>query len=173
MNTLVAMPLRGSAQGQFSRITALPGNAQIVNLKEVQLISDRTYGVLALTGDNSVYQLFGGIQDGTVTATAVTQPLPTIKDIDPELWDTLKVFKDLILEGDDLTNFQIQAFDDSGRAYPDAGTFFRLAPNQHLIRLGGIKSRRLVLLFQHNAKTTAVPQLSMIKLKYDIEGLTV
>jgi hypothetical protein len=166
MDTLVMMPLRGTAQGQFSRVPVLPGNGQVTAMKEIQLVSDRMYGVLALTGDKKVFQLFGGIQDGSLTAVALTQPLPTKGDIEPELWDTTKVFQEIYLDGVDLTNFVITAFDDAGVAYGPWSVY----PNQNSINLGGIRSRQITLQFIHAKPTTLTPELASLNLTFDIVG---
>ncbi len=168
MDTMVAMPLRGAALGQFSRLATLPGNGQIVSLKETQIVATRKYGVIALGGDKNVYQLFGGTQDGTITATAVSQPLPTAADIEPELWDTEKVFRELIVEGTDLTNFQFSFSADGGVTYPWGPT--TIAAGQNSILLGIKAIRRLTIKVTHAAVTTNIPAISLLKLNFDVQG---
>lgn len=167
MDTAIAMPLRGAGIGQFSRLTPLPGNGQVTNFREIQMASSRSYGVVALTGDKKVYQMFGGTQDGTLTATAVTQPLPTPADLpNPYLWDTEKLFRELIVEGQDLPNFSFTATDSNNNNYGP----FTLASGQNLIDLGGIQSRQITITITHSAVTSNVPQISCLKLNYDIVG---
>ena len=167
-DTFVSMPLRSTAAGQFSRITTLPGNGQVQNVREAQLVSNRTYGVLAMTGDKSIWQMFGGTQDGTITATAQTQPLPTAADIQPELWDQLKDFGDLVIEGQDLPNFQVSFIDDAGKVYGPRS----IPAGQHLVRVG-VRSRQLTVQFVHTAATPNVPMISFAKLTYSLVGKTV
>lgn len=170
-DTMVLMPLRGTAQGQFARLPVLPGNGQVVSAKEVQLVSGTPgtggmYGVLCLTGDKKVFQLFAGAQDGSIAATALTQPLPTKGDIEPELWNTTKVFQELYIDGVDLPNYVITAFDDAGVAYGP----WSVLPNQNSIDLGAIRSRQITLQFVHAKQTTLTPELASLNLKFDIIG---
>lgn len=168
LDTIVAMPLRGEAVGQFSRLTTLPGDGQISSMKEVQLSAAGAYAVVALGHDKKVYKMFGGTQDGTLTATAVTQPLPTLNDIEPELWDTDKAFQELILEGADLTNWTVSAGVDGGTTFPYGN--WTLVAGQNLINLGGIEARQLTLKFVHSVAGTGTPALTSFKLSYTILG---
>lgn len=166
----LVMPLRGGSYGMFSRLTNLPGGG-FYNWREVFLNTSRQYGVLGLAQDFGVYRLWGGTQDGTVTATAVTQPLPTPANIPPELWDSDKVFQDLILEGNDLPNYVVTASADGGATFPYGP--WSVAPGQNLITLGGIEARRLTLKFVHSSAPSVpgiTPMLSFLKLTFGILG---
>lgn len=161
----VLMYFLGRSGRGFSRITALPNNANIITLKEIQDPASGDYFLLALTNDAKTYKMFGGTQDGTVMAVAVTQPLPTPSDIPEEYWDTDKSFEYLYVEGQDISNYQISTSLDGGTTFntPQALTKkFRV----------GRRGKSLVIKLTHATVTSNTPLISYMKLSYGIVGLT-
>lgn len=163
-NQILMMTLRsGERASPFSVFkTAL----QYTTIRELPVTSNAgQYGMLALGAEKNLYLLFAGPQDGTLTATAVTQPLPTLADIPGELWNTTKIFRSLWVEGTDLQNFVFFCSRDGGQTFPNGP--FTIAPNQNTIRLG-ITARQLVIKITHSAATTLTPTISYMRLDYDV-----
>jgi hypothetical protein len=158
--------VRNIAQGQgFWRLTALPGGQEVITLKEVQATTGGSTQILALTADKKVWSLFSGTQDGTVTAVAVTQPLPTPSDLDPSLWDTDKVFNEMYVEGVDLANFEVSFSLDQGV------TFNTPQPLTKRFRIG-LRGKSLTIKFTHSVETSTTPLLSFLKVLYNVLGVT-
>jgi hypothetical protein len=174
----------GTSAG-FSLLTALPNppSTGIITLREVQAPSggtgawpkagDGSANIIALTDDANSYILFAGTQDGTITATAVTQPLPMPGDLAPELWNSAKVFRSIYIEGEDLGNYQVffatdRQFDATGlpTGYPWGP--FDIINNK--VDLGGVEAKQIVLKFVHAAASAAgvTPLLTLVVLDYDI-----
>src|SRR5260370_37009512 len=90
-NNLVLLRYTGTTAG-FSLLTALPDppSTEIITLREVQApaggtgawskAGDGNATMMALTDDAKSWILFNGTQDGTIMATAISQPLPTPSD---------------------------------------------------------------------------------------------
>lgn len=173
-NDTVLLRFMGTSKG-FSLLKALPGGALIITLKEVQVPSGGTgswplagngdASIIALTNDKNSYVLFAGAQDGTVVATAITQPLPTPSDIPEEYWDTDKHFDYLYSEGVDLSNFRVSFSLDGGM------TFNIPQPLTKKFKVG-MRGKSLTIKLTHAAATSLTPVISHLKLSYTIEGLT-
>jgi hypothetical protein len=183
-NNNVLLRYMGSSAG-FSLLTSLPNppNTEIITLREVQApiggtglwakAGDGNATMMALTDDAKAYILFAGTQDGTVTATAVTQPLPTPGDLAPELWNSAKIFRSIYVEGEDLGNFQVFYATDH-QLNPD-GTVssfpwgpFSIINNK--VDVGAVEAKQIVLKFVHAAACApgVTPLLTYINIDYDI-----
>jgi len=186
-NDNVLMYYLGRSRG-FSRLVSplVPGGAKIITLKEIQApaggtggwskAGDGDYSMLALTDDARAYILFAGTQDGSLTATAVTQPLPTPADIPPDLWDTKKTFRGAWIEGSDLANFDVYfatdvQFNTDGTVTNFPWGPFKIIGNEVDL---GVSAKQIVLKFVHAKPAGAglTPTISYIDLDYDIEGET-
>ena len=168
----VLMYALGQGRG-FSRLTALPGGAHIITLKEVQDPNTGAYLLLALCDDGNVYNMFSGTQDGTITATAVTQPLPTPADLEPDLWDNDKVFQSLVFEGQDLSNFQVYIATDLQFDATGLPTTYPYGPFSIInseCDIGGIPAKQIVVKLVHSAATAVTPMLSYMSIEYDFKG---
>lgn len=183
-NNYVLMRYMGSTAG-FSLLTSLPNPPAtgIITLREVQApvggtgawakAGDGSANMMALTDDASSYILFAGTQDGTITATAVTQPLPTPADLPLELWDSNKVFRAIWVEGEDLSNFQVYyATDRQLNADGTVASFpwgpFSIINNK--VQMGVATAKRIILKFVHAAAsaTGVTPLITYINIDYDI-----
>jgi hypothetical protein len=173
-NKNVLMYYLGRSKG-FSRLTALPNGKRIITLKEIAVpalvgspfvnAGDGAFYMVALCEDSNVYVLFQGTQDGTVIATAVTQPLPTPKDLPVELWDTDKTFNSMYVEGADITNFMVSFSLDGGLTFNTPRSLTKL------FRIGQ-RGKSLTIKFTHAVASVTTPMLSYVKLWYDVIGNT-
>ena len=161
----------------FPKVSAVPQGIQTV--KEVQFVDpvtgEESLGVLASFQNGKIYQLFGGTQDGSIVATAVTWPLPDLSQLPFELRDTIKIFREIWVEGEDVSNWQI-SWSTDGLPYYLPGTF-TVNPNkvfspprplQNRTQIGA-RGRQIVIKFTHAAATTNTPLLSYMKINYDID----
>jgi hypothetical protein len=184
-NNAVLLRYMGSTAG-FSLLTALPDppSTEIITLREVQApaggsgawakAGDGNATMMALTDDAKSWILFNGTQDGSIIATAITQPLPTPADLPPELWNSNKTFRAIWFEGEDLGNFQI--FIATDRQLNPDGTFssfpwgpFSIINNK--VNLGGIPAaKRIGIKLVHAAASDAgvTPLITYINIDYDI-----
>jgi hypothetical protein len=165
----------------YSKFPVVNGVVQgIVTIKEVQFVDPVTgneaLGVLGSFLDGKVYQLFGGAQDGSVEATAITWPLPDLSQLPFEMRDTMKLFRELWVEGKDLPNFEF-AWSTDGRPYflPNttivnpAKVWSPARPLQNRNQIGA-NGRQIEIMFTHVAPSDVTPLLSYMKINYDIEG---
>jgi hypothetical protein len=168
----------------WSTFSGFPINEESFNklpfttVKEVQFFntteSVELLGVLASCKNGNVYQMWGGTQDGTLTATAVTWPLPDLSQLPFELRDTMKVFRELWVEGEDIPNFYFSWSTDGLPAYVN-GVFnvskqwspLRQLQNRNQM---GADGRQIEIMFVHTAATTNTPLLSYMKINYDIKA---
>jgi hypothetical protein len=154
-----------STYSKFPLVNGVPQG--IVTIKEVQfkdpVTGNEALGVLASFLDGKVYQLFGGTQDGSVFATAITWPLPDLSQLPFELRDTMKVFRELWVEGEDLPGFEFSWSTDYG------ATFSPPRPLQNRNQMGA-SGRQIVIKFTHVVPSEVTPLLSYMKINYDIEG---
>jgi hypothetical protein len=154
----------GRLVSPFTRITSLP--AQFVSLRQVYnplAVSQADSFILVGVGvDGNIYRMFGGTQDGTVMSTIVTQPLPTLEDIEPELWDTNKIFREMYVDGVDLPNFRVSYSGDGGATYPNGP--YPLTPRMRM----GVTAKQLTIKFTHSVASIVTPSITSIKLDYDI-----
>jgi hypothetical protein len=154
----------GRLASPFSRLGGLP--SPFISIRQIynplSVSQEDSFILLGLGTDGSAYELFGGTQDGTVTATAVTQPLPTLEDAPGELWDTQKTFRALYVEGVDINNFTVSFSVDGGATYPWGP--YPLTQDYEM----GISGKQVTIKFVHAAVTALIPQLTYIRLDYDI-----
>jgi hypothetical protein len=173
-NNYVLVRNLGRGQG-FWRYTSLPNGQEIITLKEIRTASGGTgswplagngqTALIAFTADQKAWVMFGGTQNGTITATAVTQPLPVPSDLSPELWDTDKTFNEMYVEGDDLSNFEVSFSLDEGVTWDTP------RPLTKRLRIGK-RGKNLTIKFTHSAATSNVPLLSFLKILYNVLGVT-
>lgn len=110
----------------------------------------------------TAYALFNGTQDGTLTAVAETWPLPDIQQLPVQFRDTIKIFHELWVEGEDIANWTYQWSTDLGVTYS--------APMQLRVRNKiGVNGRQISFIFTHAvpaASPTLDPMLSYMKITY-------
>lgn len=150
-------------------------NVRISTIAEIQvpaggtglwpLAGNGAASIIALADDTNSYVLFAGTQDGSVTATAMTQPLPTLNDVTPELWDTQKVFRSLYVEGVDIDNFQVSFSVDGGGSFPWGP--YPLTQRFNM----AVPGKQLTVKLTHAAATSSTPEISMLRLDWDVGGL--
>lgn len=169
-NDNVLLRYMGRTEG-FSRMTALPNGQQIITIREIQLPNGQT-AIMALCADSKSYLLFNGTQDGTITAIAVTQPLPTPQDLSQELIDTRKNFRSLVFEGVGLDSFDVYAATDVQFNPDGTATTFPWGPNRIInneVDLG-FPAKQVVIKIVNARSSPVTPVISYINLNYDIEG---
>ncbi len=149
-----------------------PTGLLTITQKEVQFLDPvsgaESLGVLASKNDGNVYLLFGGTQDGTITATAVTWPLPDLTQLPFELRDTIKIFREIWVEGEDIPNWQI-SWSTDGKALTDGSKVWSPARALQNCTQIGARGRQIEFKFTHAAATTNTPLLSYMKVDYDID----
>ena len=184
---------RSSGFSQLTEINSIP--VQVITIKEIQLPAGGTNGfagagtgqiyMVALTsiiaGTNSVVVLFQGGQQ-SFEAVAVSQPLPTPKDMPEGYWDYDKEFLYLYVEGQDIQNFTVQFMPilSTNLPLPDPTVATNFVPSiplkftQNKVRVG-INSRLLAVRFNHNRQPAAgvTPMITRFILTYRIKGQTV
>jgi hypothetical protein len=175
----------GRSRGFSEMVSPLvPGGANLITIKEIQtavggtgawpLAGNGDYAVLALTDDAKSYVLFQGTQDGSLTAVAVTQPLPTPTDLPQELQDSKKIFNSIWVEGQDLGNFDVYYATDPQFDAEGIPTSYPWGPKAIINNKVdiGVQAKQIVLRFVH-AKASAVgvtPLITYIELDYDLLG---
>lgn len=175
-NRYILARYMGTSAG-FSRFIPFNPSTESLNMitvREVQPPAGGTGGwanagdgnayIMALLNNATSQILFAGTQDGTLTATAVTQPLPTLEDIAPELWDTQKIFRTLYVEGSDIDNFQVSFSVDGGTTFP-WGPY----PLTQRYKMG-IPGKQLTIKLTHSAATSNTPIITSLRLDYDVDA---
>jgi hypothetical protein len=138
------------------------GTGVITQIKEILRPDTNEKAVLvAQLGAPQLWVLYGGTQSGTLTAVAETWPLPDLKQLPVAVRDTIKVFHEMWVEGEDIPNWQYQISVDYGATYSDP------RPLQMRNRIG-INGRQIQVKFSHAAATTNVPMLSLVKITQSI-----
>ena len=148
---------------KFSTYSALVTGRRVVAMQEVEF-PDGSIGVLATCTDNKSYRLFGGTQDGTVTATVQSQLLPMPGQVPKESWGERKVFRMMWVDGQDLSNWRVSYSVDNG-----AFSVPQVLANQNLI---GMQGKLLQIRLTHIAPTQNVPLLTYLNIDWDIIGKT-
>lgn len=109
-----------------------------------------------------VWALFNGSQDGTLTAIAETWPLPDLTQLPVPFRDTIKIFHELWVEGEDIQNWTYQWSTDLGETYS--------APMPMRVRNKiGVNGRQISFKFTHAvpaASPTLDPMISYMKITY-------
>jgi hypothetical protein len=170
-------PTPWSTFSGFPRVNGAPSS--VITVKEVQFVDPVTgkevLGTLASFANGKVYQMFGGTQDGSIEATAITWPLPDLTQLPFELRDTMKVFRELWVEGKDVGGFEFSWSTDGLPLYlPDnvtlnpAKVFSPPRPLQNRNQIGA-NGRQIEIMFTHVAPSEVTPLLSYMKIDYDIE----
>lgn len=111
---------------------------------------------------NFPYLLFEGNQSSnTLVAVAETWPLPDLTQLPAPLRDTIKIFREMWVEGEDIGNWSFTVSADYG------ATFTPPVPLQLRNKLG-INARQLIIRFQHSVPTPSNidPLISYVKLTY-------
>jgi hypothetical protein len=128
---------------------------------------------MALTDDAESWILFAGTQDGSIIATAITQPLPTPADLPPELWNSDKKFRAIWFEGEDLGGFQV--FLATDRQLNADGTFssfpwgpFAIINNKVDCNIGVAKRIGIKLVHAVASALGVTPLITYINIDYDI-----
>lgn len=155
-------------------VPALPqqsGSSFVQTVNSMKEIIDPPSGellyVAAGQGQNSLPQtgfaLFNGTQDGTLTAIAETWPLPDLQQLPAPMRDAIKIFHELWVEGEDISNWTYQWSTDLGVTYS--------APVQLRVRNKiGVNGRQISFIFTHAVASADPvnldPMLSYIKITY-------
>jgi hypothetical protein len=94
---------------------------KFITIKEIQLYSptngDLINAILASGKDGFNYVLFGGEQDQTIVARATTWALPDLAQLPPDERDSLKTFREIWIEGEQLDQFEISWSMDYGTTF--------------------------------------------------------
>lgn len=175
-NRYILARYMGTSAG-FSRFIPFDPTNEALNMITVREVQAPTGGTGAwpLAGDGNAYVmallnnatsqiLFAGTQDGSITATAVTQPLPTLEDIAEALWDTQKTFRELYVDGDDIDNFQVSFSVDGGSTYP-WGPF----PLRQRMQIG-VPGKQLTIKLTHAVASSTTPLITSLRLDYDVNA---
>lgn len=156
-DTLLMLTL--SDKPKFSKYANLPAN--VITIREVKF-PDGTIGTLMSCTDNKVYKLFSGTQDGTLTATAITQALPLPDQVPKKLWGFRKVFREMWVDGVDLANWKVSyQIDKQAFSVPVPLT------NRNPI---GVEGQTIAIRFTHAAPTAVVPLLTYVNIDWDVVG---
>lgn len=165
-----------------SIIPAASPDFRMITLKEVQLPSggtgdyaqagDGVARIVELHSDGNSYVLFAGTQDGSIVATAVTQPLPTPIDLPMELRDSRLQFRSMWVEGEDLGNFDVYyATDDQFNADGTVANYpwgpKKIINNKVDL---GVAAKQIVLKFVHSVASDVTPIISYVNIDYDVWG---
>lgn len=159
---LATLTHRGASP--WTTYSFLPPGVTSATLLQGDLIDPTTGNIVTLmAGDNGkVYQMWGGTQDGEVTATAVTWPLPDLTQLPADLRDTVKVFEELWIEGEDVGDWVVKVSKDFGATYQ---TVQNAGGNRYRL---GINATQLVIKFTHSVSSSVTPLLSWMKLSWSV-----
>lgn len=160
----------------WSVLNGLPAGA--ITIREVQLYHPTSgqliSGVLMSGSDKKMYLLFGGTENGTLQAIGTTWPLPDLSQLPPELRDTIKTFREIWIEGEQLNTIKVEWSVDEGNTWlSNAGQPYA----QPIV--GGIgarvqigtNGRQIQFRFTTGGDgkvPTATPKVSYFKVYYDI-----
>ena len=165
-NELLMLSL--SNKPKFSRYPQPPGN--ILTIREVELPTGQVVVLMSCT-DGNVYVLFGGYQDvNPLLAFATTQALPMPSQMPRKLWGERKVFKELWVDGQDITttggnpigNWMVSYQTDDGEwSLP-----IQLCNRNQI----GKEGQKLTMAFMHAGPTCNVPLLTYWNVEWDVVG---
>jgi len=141
-----------------------PTRLQTVNyMREVLLPTTNKVAVMVAgsgePGTNFMELLFEGTQDGSLIAAAETWPLPDLTQLPPDMRDVVKIFHELWVEGEDITNWTYQFSTDLGITYSTP------IPLQVRNKIG-VNGRQISFLFRHSVPAAVDPQISYMKITY-------
>lgn len=151
---------------KFSTYDPLTLNQQeVITVRKVEL-PDGTKAVLATCNNNLTYKLFdGGYPQGYI-GTIITQPLPMPNQIPKQLWGTRKVFRQMVVDGQDLQNFYVSYSVDYGP--------FSIPSPLNTRNLIGVEGKLLQIQFTHGAAAPFVtPTITYISIDYETVGLAI
>ena len=182
-NNFILLYYLGRNKGWSRMVEPLvPGGARLTTIKEIQTAAGGTgawplagngdYAMIALADDMNSYVFFAGTQDGSLTATCVTQPLPPPADLPVELRNSRKIFHSIWVEGEDLGNWQVFFATDVQFNADGTVNNYPYGPMSIINNKVDmeIQAKQVVIKFVHSVASAngITPLLTYVNLDYDI-----